>query len=39
MAKVIENGRTSSVAVEHIGSQFNIWRFDHSQPEFEVFCN
>ena len=28
MAKVIEKGRFTSVAVEHIGLRFNIWRFD-----------
>ena len=39
MAKVIENGRITSVVVEHVGSQFNIWRFDRDQPEYEVFCN
>lgn len=39
MAKVIENGRFTSVAVEHVGSRFNIWRFDRAQREYEVFCN
>jgi len=39
MAKVIENGRITSVVVEHVGSQFNIWRFDRDQREYEVFCN
>ena len=39
MAKVIENGRITSVVVEHAGSQFNIWRFDREAPEYEVFCN
>jgi hypothetical protein len=39
MAKVIENGRITSVLVEHVGSQFNIWRFDRDQREYEVFCN
>lgn len=39
MAKVIENGRITSVVVEHTGSQFNIWRFDREAPEYEVFCN
>ena len=39
MAKVIENGRFTSVAVEHVGSLFNIWRFDRAQREYEVFCN
>jgi hypothetical protein len=39
MAKVIENGRITSVVVEHAGSQFNIWRFDRQTPEYEVFCN
>jgi hypothetical protein len=39
MAKVIENGRITSVVVEHAGSQFNIWRFDRDQREYEVFCN
>ena len=39
MAKVIENGRITSVVVEHAGSQFNIWRFDREKPEYEVFCN
>ncbi len=39
MSKVIENGRITSVVVEHVGSQFNIWRFDREAPEYEVFCN
>jgi len=39
MAKVIENGRITSVVVEHAGSQFNIWRFDREAPVYEVFCN
>ena len=39
MAKVIENGRFTSVAVEHVGTLFNIWRFDRAQREYEVFCN
>lgn len=39
MAKVIENGRFTSVAIEHVGSRFNIWRFDRAQREYEVFCN
>ena len=39
MAKVVENGRFTSVAVEHVGEQFNIWRFDREKPEYEVFCN
>ena len=39
MARVIENGRITSVVVEHVGSQFNIWRFDREAPEYEVFCN
>jgi hypothetical protein len=39
MAKVIENGRFTSVAVEYVGEQFNIWRFDRFKPEYEVFCN
>jgi hypothetical protein len=39
MAKVIENGRITSVVVEHVGSQFNICRFDREQREYEVFCN
>jgi hypothetical protein len=39
MAKVIENGRITSVVVEYVGSQFNIWRFDREAPEYEVFCN
>jgi hypothetical protein len=39
MAKVIQNGRISSVVVEHAGSQFNIWRFNRDQREYEVFCN
>lgn len=39
MAKVVENGRFTSVAVEHMGEQFNIWRFDRTKPEYEVFCN
>jgi hypothetical protein len=39
MAKVIENGHITSVVVEHVGSQFNIWRFDRDQREYEVFCN
>ena len=39
MAKVIEAGRITSVVVEHVGSQFNIWRFDRNQREYEVFCN
>ena len=39
MAKVIENGRITSVVVEHSGSQFNIWRFDREAPEYEVFCS
>ena len=39
MARVIENGRITSVVVEHVGSQVNIWRFDRSEPEYEVFCS
>jgi hypothetical protein len=39
MAKVIENGRITSVVIEHAGPQFNIWRFDRDQREYEVFCN
>lgn len=39
MAKVIENGRITSVVVEHVGPKFNIWRFDRRKPGFEVFCN
>ena len=39
MAKVIENGRFTSVVVEQQGDQFNIWRFDRDQREYEVFCN
>ena len=39
MAKVIENGRFTSVVVEHQGDQFNIWRFNRDQREYEVFCN
>lgn len=39
MAKVIENGRITSVVVEHAGSKFNIWRFDREQREYGVFCN
>ena len=39
MAKVIENGRITSVVIEHTGEQFNIWRFDRDQPEYEVFCH
>ena len=39
MAKVIENGRITSVVIEHAGKQFNIWRFDRDQREYEVFCN
>ena len=39
MAKVIENGRFTSVAVEHVGTLFNIRRFDRAQREYEVFCN
>ena len=39
MAKVIESGRITSVVVEHVGSHFNIWRFDRDQSEYEVFCN
>ena len=39
MAKVIENGRITSVVVEHVGEKFNIWRFDRDQREYEVFCN
>ena len=39
MAKVIENGRFTSVVVEHQDSHFNIWRFDRNQREYEVFCN
>jgi len=38
MAKVIENGRFTSVAVEHNGPQFQIWRFDRAQREYEVSC-
>jgi len=37
MAKVIENGRITSVVVEHVGSQFTIWRLD--QKGYTVFCN
>ena len=39
MAKVIENGRFTSVAVEHIGPRFNIWCFDRDEREYEVLCN
>ena len=39
MAKVIENGRFTSVVIEHTGRDFNIWRFDRAQREYEVFCN
>ena len=39
MAKVIENGRITSVVVEYAGRQFNILRFDREAPEYEVFCN
>lgn len=39
MTRVVENGRITSVVVEHAGSKFNIWRFDRDQPEYEVFCN
>ncbi len=39
MAKVIENGRITSVVIEHAGSEFSIWRFDRNQREYEVFCN
>jgi hypothetical protein len=39
IAKVIENGRITSVVVEHAGSRFNIWRFDRAAPEYEVLCN
>lgn len=38
MAKVIENGRFTSVAVEHNGPQFQVWRFDREQREYEVSC-
>lgn len=37
MAKVIENGRSTPVVVEHVGSQFTIWRLD--QKGYVVFCN
>ena len=37
MAVVIENGRITSVVVEHVGSQFTIWRLD--QKGYTVFCN
>jgi hypothetical protein len=39
MARVIQDGRSTPVVVEHVGSQFNIWRFDRSEPEYEVFCS
>jgi hypothetical protein len=39
MAKIVENGQFTSVAVEHNGLQFRIWRFDRAQREYEVFCN
>ena len=39
MPKINENGRFSSLAVEHIGDQFNIWRFDRKKIEYEVFDN
>jgi hypothetical protein len=38
MAKVLENGRFTSVAVEHNGPQFQVWRFDRKQREYEVSC-
>ena len=37
MAKVIQDGRSTPVVVEHVGSQFTIWRLD--QQEYVVFCN
>ena len=39
MALGIENGRFTSIVIEHQGDQFNIWRFDRNQREYEVFCN
>jgi hypothetical protein len=38
MVKVVENGRFTSVAVEHNGAQFQVWRFDRKQREYEVSC-
>jgi hypothetical protein len=37
MARVIQGGRITSVVVEHVGSQFTIWRLD--QKGYVVFCN
>ncbi len=37
MAKVIQDGRSTPVVVEHVGSQFTIWRLD--QKGYVVFCN
>lgn len=40
MAKIIEkDGRVTSVAVEHCGQRFNVWRFERDPREYEVFCN
>ena len=37
MAKVIQDGRSTPVVVEHVGSQFTIWRLD--RKGYVVFCN
>jgi len=37
MARVIQDGRSTPVVVEHVGSQFTIWRLD--QKGYVVFCN
>jgi hypothetical protein len=37
MARVIQDGRSTPVVVEHVGSQFTIWRLD--QQGYVVFCN
>ncbi len=37
MARVIQDRCSTPVVVEHVGSQFTIWRLD--QKGYVVFCN
>jgi hypothetical protein len=39
MARVIEDGQSTPVVVEYVGSRFDVWRVERDQREYSVFCN